>query len=207
MNPETAENSGCLIRGCLFFTFAGLVLASFCGLGAYTTYKDLYALTSDKPLSVAIDSGAGYAGAKQRLDAFHAQELAQNSAVLKLSAADLNAFIAGDPELSDARGRVHFEMKSNKLIAQVSIPLTGVRGMQNRWFNGDVMIEPRLEHGRLVVIPKSIQSGAVQAPIAVLWTLGQFAWSDAFIRDAEIREMFAHAKSIHLEDDALVIEF
>lgn len=183
-----------------------LVLVGFAAASAYSTYKNLYALTSDAPLPVPMSDGGSYPAVKSKIDAFTAAVKEGKSASLKLSADDLNAMVAAAPGLSEARHRLYFSIRDNRLVAQVSIPLDSVRAMKGRWLNGTILFEPKMENGHLILLPKSIESGNVGASLGTVWALQQIAWSTSFITDPETSQLLTHVRALRIENHELVLE-
>lgn len=206
MSEEPKQSGGCLVRGCLFFSVVLFVFVGFFFWGAYSTYKNLYALTSDKPVAVPVYQGGDATEAKQRVDRFVQDLDAGKAATLTLSADDLNALVAYDGGFAAMKNRIFFAMEGSALSAQVSAPLDGVRGMQGRWLNATVVFEPKIENRMLSLIPKSIKAGGLEAPSPVLMALQAFPWSNILVPNPNAEEAFSKMKSLRVENGRLVIE-
>lgn len=200
------NEKGCLVRGCLFFSFVLFVFAAFFGWGVYSTYKELYALTSDVPVTVPASVGYNADDVKRRYETFASALEAHQPATLRLSADDLNALVATNPDFAELKQRVYFSIEGNKLSAQVSVKLDAVNALRGRWFNGLVTFEPKMERGRLSVIPTSIKAGKLETPTGVLKALQAFSWTDLFVTDPQALSAMTAIQSIRVESDAVVID-
>lgn len=206
MSAPKQSGDGCLLRGCLFFVIAGLVLVGFAVASAYSTYRNLYALTSATPVPVPVADARDYAATQAKIDAFEQLTRSGQPATLRLNAAELNSMIAGDPGFAEARGRVYFAIPDNKFVVQVCLPLQGIRGMEGRWLNGSVTLEPKMENGSLVVLPKAIQAGTYSASIGTMWAMQQIAWSTRSLTDDSTAKLLSGVKAVKVESGELVIE-
>ncbi|PAW79874.1 MAG: hypothetical protein B9S32_00680 [Verrucomicrobia bacterium Tous-C9LFEB] len=203
---EPKESGGCLVRGCLFFSVVLFVFVGFCGWGAYSTYKNLYALTSDAPVAIPVYEGTAGPAVQTRLNAFAEALEAKKSATLRLDVDDMNALVLFDPAFGLLKNRVYFGVEKDCLTAQMSVPLDQMRGLQGRWFNGKITFLPKMENGHLSLIPILIQAGDREAPMGVIKALQAFPWSNIFIPNPKTEELFSGIKAIRVEKNELVIE-
>lgn len=203
---EPKENGGCLIRGCLFFSVVLFVFVGFCGWGAYSTYKNLYALTSDGPLPVPAYEGTAGPSVEARLNAFAQALESKKTATLRLDVDDMNALVLVDPAFSALKNRVYFGIEKDRLTAQMSIPLDQMRGLKGRWFNGKITFEPKMENGHLSLIPILIRAGDREAPMGVIKALQAFPWSNIVIPNPKAEELISGIKAFRVEKGELVIE-
>lgn len=194
------------MRGCLFFSVVIFVFVGFFFWGAYSVYKHLYALTGDSPIPVSVYHGNAYPSARGKVDAFQVASLAGRESALKLTAEDMNALVAFDPQFSHWRGRIYFELVKGSVVTHVSVPLGAIRGMEGRWLNGIVTFQPRVENGQVVLIPQSIQSGKFEAPSEVIMSLQAFPWNSQLRQNRELAALFDQVKALRVESGLLVLE-
>jgi hypothetical protein len=204
---KTAKGKdGCLMRGCLLALIVFFMMLGFAGWGAYTVYKHFYALTVDSGTPIPAYAGSDYSEVKKRVEDFSASLQEGKGERLVLTADNLNALVAGDPQFAAARGRIYFEIKNNLITAQVSIPLDGVRGFAGRWFNGTMTFDLKLEEQQLSIVPRAIKTGDREAPPEVLLAVQRFRWSDSLYEEGQSSEILKRIKSIRIENNTLVME-
>lgn len=163
-SPTGAEGRG---RGCFFYGCLGALLIAVVGLvlvgivGVYlarfsSRLIDEYTATSPEPVPVVELPKAEVEAIEGRVQAFQDAAGAGQASTLVLSAQDLNALIAEDPNL---RGRLAVEIEGNQLQGRLSFPLEELGlpgflfgGLKGRYLNGSARMTPTLvSSGKLAV--------------------------------------------------------
>ena len=112
------------------------------GIG-YFGYKQLLAYSSDGPAAIPPYNGIDdiYTGAQKKIDAFNQAVGTGNSASLTLSADEINAMIAHDPDLAKAQARVLISLDGNEARLQGTVPTSSIpflsQEMPGRFLNLD----------------------------------------------------------------------
>ena len=113
-----------------------------------------YRLTSPTPQAIPVETVAP--GEKQqiedRLNAFARPEAEESHARIELTAHDLNALIAKEPDL---QGKAHLRIEGDQVLLDFSVPLERV----GRYVNGSGAVKLRLQDGRFEGI--SIENATV----------------------------------------------
>jgi hypothetical protein len=140
--------------GCLIL-FLILILVIVClGLAIYWIYHEAWELTEEEPWTLpaveAPPEGAG--NLERRAEAFRE---APPPATLEVTEAELNALILRDPELAKS---VRARLGPGKVFFDVSYPMSRLPApastlLGDRWFNGTVECDLKLEDGRIAIDP------------------------------------------------------
>jgi hypothetical protein len=117
---------GCFFYGCLTGTILLLVVLAGLLLG-YLKILNTFTDTKPAPLPTANMSDAEMAQVRQRVDAFRENiRSARSTPPLSLSADELNALIATDPNLQAFKGELYVTIEDNQVKGQVSVPTSQI---------------------------------------------------------------------------------
>jgi hypothetical protein len=139
--PKPGSGRGCFFYGCLgsaaiFLVLLGLMLL---GLHRFRTMIQLFTDTAPTPLPAVQLSAADREKLERRIDDFQDSVRAgRPTPPLTLTADELNAMIATNPELKDLKGKLYVIIETNQLKAQVSVRLGDIGSpfFRNRYLNG-----------------------------------------------------------------------
>src|SRR3954466_4867287 len=139
----TRKRRGCLFYGCLT-GFVFLLLILFGGLLGTRYFKKMVPdFTEDKPLPLpAVKmSDTEMQQVRKRVDDFRTSVRAgKPTPPLELTADEINALIATDPDLAPFKGKVYIlGIDGNQLKARLSVPMEDLAlpVFRNRFLNGD----------------------------------------------------------------------
>jgi len=132
---------GCFARGCLtliaFFVFLGL---AFIG-GTYFAVRYLrtsYFPTTRVEVPAATATEEEQQSARAHWDTFERAARAHTPARIEMTADELNALIASEPEL---RGKARVSITDNVGHLQVSVPLNDTRLFRGHYINAECTVE------------------------------------------------------------------
>jgi hypothetical protein len=119
---------GCFGCGCLILIVILLVLVGLVGGIGYFSYKQVLAISSSAPATFPPYNGSDdiYTGAQKKIDAFNQAVGTGNFASLTLSADEINAMIAHDPDLAKVQARLLVTLTGDEARLQGSIPTDSV---------------------------------------------------------------------------------
>jgi hypothetical protein len=161
MSNENAprKQRGCLFYGCLSLAILAFVIVLCVGVGIYFAKRTFDTLITDyTEANPAQIEEAPYPQPKlqelqTRLNAFQ-QGIERGNAAqpleLVLSAEDLNALIAANPDL---KGKAFITIDDDQIKGKVSVPLPdiGPFKLKGRYLNGSAAFKAALENGQLDV--------------------------------------------------------
>ena len=161
MSNENApqKKRGCLFYGCLSLAIIALLLLVCVGLGLYfgkraidTAIAD-YTETTPAQIEEAPYPPAKLQELQARVSAFQ-QGIDKGTSAqppeLVLSADDLNALIAADP---DFKGKAFITIEEDQLKGKISVPLPDIPPFKSkgRYLNGPASFKAGLENGRIAL--------------------------------------------------------
>lgn len=206
--PQKSGGMGCFLKGCLVLFVLFLIGLGLVGWGAYTFYKNVYALTSDAPVSVPVyqSTPEQYAEVKGRIDQFQKDVDAHKPATIRLTDADLNTMVARDPNYDAAKGHVYFTIKDSFLHVLGSFPLDNVPTMKGRYLNATITLAVSIEDGILTLQPTEVKAGDHALPPDALKALQSMHWGDQANTNPDFKKLMDKVKSLRMEQDAIVLE-
>lgn len=159
--PPQKRRRGCLFYGCLSGTVCLLAILIAFLLGLYQLKRMLNFYTDTHAVSLPSVqlSAAEMDLLKRRIENFQdAVRTGRPTEPLSLSADEINALIASDPNLARVKGRVYVTIEGNRLKGQVSLPLDelGLPIFRNRYLNGTGVFAVGLHRGDLLVTTDSL---------------------------------------------------
>jgi hypothetical protein len=181
-----------------------IILGLIALAAAYVAY-DLYRYTSSDPVAIPrYEPKQGEAKAvESRLESFEKSLKAEKSAAIELTAADLNALVAGTEEGKRYAGKVFFRVEGDEVLADVSLPLSelkrwGIDLLTGRYLNGTLSFKAGEKEGKPTVVIDRITAGGRQMPETYL----------SHIRDRNLLKELPATKALEAlqEDGSIAVE-
>jgi len=156
------KRRGCLFYGCLTgFIFLLLILLG--GLvGTRYLKKMVTDFTEDKPTPMpAVNmSDAQIREVRKRVDDFRdSVKAGKPTQPLALTADEINALIATDPDLAPLKGKLYvLGIENDRVKARVSVPMEEVALpiFRNRYLNGDAVFTVALKNGIIRLLAQDV---------------------------------------------------
>jgi hypothetical protein len=140
--PPPQKGMGCFGKGCLILiVFFILLGVAFIG-GTYLAARYLrseYLPKTQVRLPPPTATEDEQQAARSRWDSFEKAARTHRAARIELTADDLNALIASEPEL---RGKAHVSIDNNVARLQVSVPLGDLRWLKGHYLNAECTVQP-----------------------------------------------------------------
>jgi hypothetical protein len=139
--PPKKRGLGCLGCGCLVLALLVILFLALVAGGGYLGYTKIVSLTSTKPAAVPSFEGSDdlYRAAKQKLADFDHDLKNHQAATIQLSADEINALIARDPDVIKNHIHLFVTLANNEGRVQTSLPTDAVSHgiIKGRYFNLD----------------------------------------------------------------------
>lgn len=167
MNRQTKQSGcGCLGGGCAIGLVIFLILGGALFWGAWSTLSGIKGMTmaEPKPVPVYNATDAETQAALEKVRAFNATFDAGQEAEIVLTANEINTLISRYEPWQAVRGRAFATVSGDQVAAQVSLPLSQIRLMQDRFFNGDVSMTFITENGKAKPNVVTVRSGDTEFP-------------------------------------------
>jgi hypothetical protein len=147
---------GCFGKGCLIlFAFLVFLMVAFAG-GTYFAVRFLrasYLSTTAAHLPPTAATEDEQAAARTKWDTFEHAARAHTASRIELSADELNALIAAEPDL---RGKGYVTINGDTARLQISVPLDHVKLLRGRYMNAEATVQSAEEgdplHARVTSI-------------------------------------------------------
>lgn len=150
-------------------------------------YKQLKALVSPRPAELAQvqTSPESQARVRAKLDSFLLAPSATDSSrrdTLSLDASELNDLIRNSEALENLHLDYHLSLEDTLLVARNSLPVEEMKGVLAKlakllhvhgYLNSVMKGYPKLESGKLVMVPVAAMMNGVSAPPSVLSSKGK----------------------------------
>ena len=202
------EGMGCLGKGCIFFLVVLVLMFGAVSLGAYSMYRQLYDLTSDKPAEISVANSSKEEGVivgkryREFADAVNQGQAAQ----IRLTDQDLNTLVATDPALKDSKGKVYFKIHDGVMNVETSIDMSNAPFFKGRYLNADVTLRLFIENGNVTVEPTAVEANGKKLSPQFLKALQGLSWTESLHKIEGTGQVLDRIKALKLEDNALVIE-
>lgn len=209
MSPP--KKRGCLFYGCLSLVIVGLLATVVLVSGyflAKRTYNNLvndFTAATPEPIESVSYPPAENEALQQRLQAFKTTlDSGKGELELVLTAADLNALIAENPEL---KGKLFVMIEGDKVRGKVSWPLpdVGPLKLKGRYLNGMVTFRVSLEGGVLNVGLDDIKVKSNALPAVVVSEFKKQNLAQEFQKDPKQQAEIRKFESIRIEDDKVYL--
>lgn len=209
MNREKSSGCGCLGGGCAIALVVFLLIGGALFWGAYSTFNGIKSMTAmeAKAIPVYNATDAELQAVLAKVKTFNTAYDAGQEGEIQLSANEINTLIARYEPWSALRGRALAVIEGDHVGAQVSLPLSQIRLMQDRFFNGDVSISFVNENGRPKPNIVTVRSGDVEFP---RWAM-RYITSKQFVEGlgvpslSEPDSIGANLTAIEVRDNKLVV--
>lgn len=206
--PPERNKRGCWFIGC---SILFVVILGFSAIAAFVIYKgvktfDPYLATAPLAITPATVSDEEFQVLQARIAEFTRVGPGAPSE-LALSAADWNALIARRPEWKEARGRAEVMIEGDALSVQSSIPLDAFPGMDGKFMNGRVFLEPAIADSRLRLPVRQIDVSTKPMLPEAQKSFGtglQGVFEDLLAEDPILKPVVAKARSVSVRDGAVV---
>ena len=139
--PPPQQGMGCFGKGCLIFVlFLGLLAVAFVGgsLLAVRYLRTSYFVPAPVQLQASSATEEEQQAARAKWYEFERAARAHTAAHIELTADELNALITSEPDL---RGKAYVTIEGGTARVQVSIPLSFVRWMHDRYMNAECTVQ------------------------------------------------------------------
>ena len=202
-------------RGCFFYgCIASIIMLVLIGVGIYLVVNAIkgqiekYTEAAPRALPQVDASADQQQAVKDRIADFDAAVKAEPdkpAAPLVLSADDVNALIASDPNF---KGKVFVTIPGNTVDAEVSLPLEslGFPGTKGRYLNGKAGLEVGFAAGSLIGHIVSMEVKGQKVPDQFIQGMKGSNLFDNVNRDPKNRSKLDRVESIEVKDGKLVVK-
>ncbi len=204
---------GCWAKGCIVLIVLGAIISSIVGVGVYTIYKKALKFTSLSPISILTQevTSQQYEEICNRVRAFRKALLEEDrQSTLELSENEINAYIAMDPKWKNVRGTFYIRLENDRVVSEVSIPLSKILGFKDRYLNATAHLNPTVENGRLKLFLTNFEVSGKQAPQNILEKnqekIQQSIWQEIAKIDPDLAFLIARIKRLEIQGDKIVVE-
>ncbi len=166
MTNRKSSGCGCLGGGCAMGIVIALILGGALFWGAWSTFSGIRSMTATelRPLPSHSATEADIRAVAAKAEAFSTTFASGAEAEIQLTATELNTLINYYEPWSGIRGKAHITIEGNRIFARTSIPLTQIRALQDRWFNGDISMSFVTIDGKPGPENISVKAGQVEMP-------------------------------------------
>jgi hypothetical protein len=138
--PPPQKRMGCFGKGCLILIGFIILLGVAFAAGTYFAVQYLrgeYFPAHQIALPASVATAEQQEAVRARWDAFETAARARQQARIELTADDLNALIASEPQL---RGKADVSIEEGLAHLRVSIPLEAVRWLRGHYINAECSV-------------------------------------------------------------------
>jgi hypothetical protein len=163
VNGQTPKpRRGCFFYGCISGIVLLVIVLGALLVGLHYVKKMVNSFTDTKPMELPTlqMSQAEMDKVRQRFETFQQAVREQRATKpLALTADDVNALIATDPEQQALKGKFYVSIEGDQLQGEVSVPLheVGLRMFKGRFLNGSGTFNLSFREGMLFITPQTIQ--------------------------------------------------
>lgn len=204
-------------RGCLFYGCLTLAVVCFVGLALtvlgirYVSKKLVADFTAAEPQTVeSIEIAPEELTTLQsRVNSFKtALQNPREPQELVLTAPDINALIAHDPQFKDLAGKVFVMIEGDQVRANVSVPLKDLAGfkLKGRYLNGVATLKLGLENGKLHIDLQDIQVKGKPLPATIMTELKKQNLAREVESDRDNAATIKKFESIKVEDGKVILK-
>jgi hypothetical protein len=141
VEPPPQQGMGCVGKGCIIlFAFFLFLCLAFAG-GTYLAVRYLrtsYFVSSQTPLPATTATQEEQQLAKEKWDNFERGERAHEARRIEMTADELNALIASEPDL---RGKGYVTIDDDTARLKVSMSLDKVKMLRGRYINAECAVQ------------------------------------------------------------------
>jgi hypothetical protein len=174
----------------------------------YQTYTIGKTITSTTPTEIPVEKPSQEKAEElgQRLVSFQTAITEDKPAELVLSAQDLNALIALDPDFA---GKVFFQIQEDQVFLKGAIPLNNVPGLEGRFLNGTIAMNISLKNQKLVITPTKLLLDNPDMPKFVqdiiMDSLKKQNLAEEAAKDPEFQKWLQNIKDIRVAEGKIII--
>lgn len=210
-----ADESGKRRRGCFFYgCLASLVLAllTVVGglLGLHYAKKMFNDFTDAKPQPLPevrlpqpeIDR------LQQHLDAFRqAVRSEKPTDPLELTADEINALIATDPDFSTMKGKLYVILEGDQVKGQLSVPLewVGLPIFRGRYLNGTGNFSLTLHRNQLHLFLMNLVVKEKRVPEVYMEQIRKHNWAEGANADPRTKAALERIQEVRVQDSKLIV--
>jgi hypothetical protein len=213
MREEKKGGRGCLFYGCItavVLAVAAIIAVFFAYSYGRDKYKELVAeYTSSEPAALPqIEMTAEQMQAvRARIDRFGETLNQGERAELILTADELNALIATDPEFADVRGKLYVTLEGDRIKSRVSFPLddSQLESLKGRYLNGTADLQAGLRNGELIVKIDTIEVNGKKLPMQLMNLIRQENLADQFASSPASKRTIQKLEHVEVQDGRLLI--
>lgn len=208
-NPP--KRRGCFFYGCLSLAIVGLLLLVLGGVAFYLIKKTTarwindYTETTPTPVEKVEYSPAQMEALQARLITFkQALDKGDEPTELTLTADDLNALIARQPDLAE---RIFVRIEDDKVKGHLSLPLQdlGPLKLKGRYLNGVAIFNVALENGVLDARLRDVLVNDRPLPGLLLSELKKQNLAQNFQNDPKTAADIAKFESVRVTNGAVIL--
>ncbi len=210
MSEPQKRRRSCFFFGCLtgIVCLVAILIAFLIGLHQFK--KMLAGFTDTQPMPLPVSQMPRDQADKlmNRVNAFRdAVRAGKTAEPLTLTADELNALIATDPDLGPLKGKLYVTIDGSLLKAQVSLPLdeAGLRIFRGRYLNGEATLRASLQNGVLQVTPDNIVVKGKPLPGLYMDKLRTVNLAESFNSQPQIANALSKLQSLSVEGGRLVL--
>jgi hypothetical protein len=211
MTDEKAKRRrGCLFYGCLgaSFFFAIMLIGALVGLRyakkMFTDFTD----SKPMPLPQVQLSPTELDALQRRIETFRTSvKQGQPAGPLTLSADEINALIATDPDVKAFREKIYVTLEGDQLKSQVSLPMQelGLPVFKDRYLNGTGTFDLVFSSGMLRLSPRSFVVKGKPLPEIYLEKARKQNLAASLNEDARGKAALEQLQEIKIKDGQLII--
>jgi hypothetical protein len=185
-----------------------ILIAGLLGVQQFRTMLNKYTDTQPIPLPEVVISPAALHQVLRRAEDFRDDLRAgRTPPPLVLSADEVNALIAHDPELKQLKGKFYVLFDRDQLKAQVSLPMEdlGLIHFRGRYLNGTVSLQLALHKGILYAYAQEFMAKGKPIPSAYMNVVRRQNLADRANDNARASVALNLLNSVEIKNSELVV--
>jgi len=212
MSEGDSNKKNCLVYGCLSAVVLGVVMILIAIFGARYGLKKLvdnYTSAVPTKMPAVQYTPSDLTSLTNRLEAFRLEADAMTNAVtLSLNAQDINTLVDALPELQRYKGRLHFDIQTNTIKSQISLPLDELKmdALKGRYLNGKADVKVQVINGKLDVRLEDMEVSGVKASGAFMTQLQNENIAKDMNSDPEIKKILQRVESLTVENGQVILK-
>lgn len=209
-DPKPAKKRGCLFYGGIVGAILLVLLLLGIVFGSVLANKMKRDFTDAAPVQLPASqlSPAAYQDLQKRIDAFRESiRYGRETPPLEVTADEINALIANDPDFQSLKGKVHVAITGDRLKGQVSASMAelGVPIFQDRFLNAEADLDLRFNNGAVKLYARDITVKGKQIPEAYMDEIRKHNLATAFNNDPRAGVAMDKLESIEVKNGRLVV--
>lgn len=204
------KRRGCLFYGCLTSLILFLVICLMGVLAVRWIRNQISGFTDNAPMTLPKVEMAEteYKALDQRVKTFgDALEQGKSTEPLVLTERELNALLAGKPNMKTLADKVYVSLNDNQVRGQISIPLGGLGWLaKGRYLNGEATFHVALQNGVLIVTAEEVKVQGKALPETLMKEVRKENLAKDAYRDAESAAAIGKLESIEVQNGRAIIK-